>query len=41
MYTRNEAIKIARAFGLEEEVTALLQNGYTPNEALAEWDLLS
>ena len=39
-YTREEAILEASKYGLEEEVTYLMDNGYSPNEALGEWDLL-
>lgn len=39
-YTREEAIFEASKYGLEEEVTYLMDNGYSPNEALAEWDIL-
>lgn len=39
-YTREEAILEASKWGLEDEVTYLMDNGYSPNEALAEWDIL-
>jgi len=39
-YTREEAIALAEKYGLVYEVTYLMDNGYSPNEALAEWDLL-
>lgn len=38
--TEQEAITIAQEFGLEYEVQELLNEGYTPEEALEEWDLL-
>lgn len=34
------AIKLARNFGLEAEVKAEMANGATPEEALAEWDII-
>lgn len=34
------AIKLARSFGLESEVKAEMANGATPEEALAEWDII-
>ena len=38
---RKRALKIAAAYGLESEVrTCMDLCGYSPNEALAEWDLL-
>lgn len=39
-YTREEAILEASKYGLQEEVIYLMDNGDSPNEALAEWDLL-
>lgn len=39
-YTREEAIVRASEYGLQEEVTYLMNHGYSPNEALAEWDCL-
>lgn len=38
--TRKEALITAEKYGLREEISYLLDNGYTPNEALAEWDIL-
>lgn len=38
--TEQEAITITQEFGLEYEVQELLNEGYTPEEALEEWDLL-
>ena len=35
-----KAIKLARKFGLEAEVKAEMANGATPEEALAEWDII-
>ena len=38
---RKRALKIAAAYGLESEVrTCMDLCGYSPTEALAEWDLL-
>ena len=39
-YTRREAVQLAEKYNLTSEVTYLMDNGYSPNEALAEWDLL-
>lgn len=39
--SRKRALKIAAAYGLESEVrTCMDLCGYSPTEALAEWDLL-
>lgn len=38
--TEEKAIEIAKKFGLEEEVKTELANGATPEEALAEWDII-
>ena len=38
--SRREALITAEKYGLREEISYLLDNGYTPNEALAEWDIL-
>ena len=38
--TNEQAIKLAKKFGLEAEVRAELANGATPEEALAEWDII-
>lgn len=40
VYTAEEAIKLATEFGLNEEVRQEIENGASPNEALAEWDVL-
>lgn len=37
-YTYEEAIAAAYAYGLEEEVKYLMDHGFTPDEALREWD---
>ena len=39
-YTKEEALTRAAEYGLEEEVNYLISHGYSPNEALAEWDVL-
>lgn len=38
--TKEKAIELAKEFGLEEEVKNELANGATPEEALAEWDII-
>lgn len=38
--TREEAIMIASEWDLDYEVNELIEHGATPEEALAEWDLL-
>lgn len=37
--TKEEAIKIAEKYNLEEEVIFAMQQGMTPEEALSEWDM--
>lgn len=37
--TREEAIIIAKHWGLEQEVKEFMNSGYEPWEALWEWDL--
>ena len=37
--TKEEALRIARHFGLEAEVRMALGKGYTPDEALHDWDI--
>ena len=37
--TNEQAIELAKEFGLEEEVKNELANGATPEEALREWDI--
>lgn len=37
-YTYEEAIAAAANYGLEEEVKYLMDHGFTPDEALREWD---
>lgn len=38
-YTREEALEIARQYNLESEVKLAMSKGYTPDEALMDWDL--
>ena len=38
--TRKEALITAEKYGLRDEVSYLISNGYTPNEALAEQGIL-
>lgn len=37
-YTYEEAIAEAAKWGLEEEVKYLMDHGFTPDEALREWN---
>lgn len=37
--TEEEAIRIARTYGLEEEVRMMMEDGFTPEQALYEWDI--
>lgn len=39
MMQENDALTIARLYGLENEVQTCLDNGMTCDEALKEWDL--
>ena len=38
--TEEKALEIARENNLEWEVQELLNEGFTPEEALEEWDIL-
>jgi len=38
--TREEALQIAAKYCLQEEVEWCINNGYSPWQALAEWDIL-
>lgn len=40
VYTYTEGLTIAKRYGLETEYMESINAGYTPTEALAEWDLL-
>lgn len=35
----DEAIRIAKVYGLENEIKELIEEGFTPEEALREYDL--
>lgn len=37
-YTYEEAIAAAAVYGLQYEVKYLMDHGFTPDEALREWD---
>ena len=39
IYTRPEALAIAREHKLEYEVIMAMEHGCTPDEALQEWDI--
>lgn len=39
-YTYEEAIDAAANYGLAEEIKYLMDHGFTPDEALREWDCL-
>lgn len=38
--TREEALATAEKYGLTEEIKYMMDLGFTPTEALAEWDIL-
>lgn len=38
--TKEEALEIAREYCLEAEIQELLDEGFTPEEALEDWDIL-
>ena len=38
-YTKEEALKRAKEYGLEEEVATAMKHGLSPDEALEDWDL--
>lgn len=38
--TEKQAIEIAQEHGLEIEIRELMLEGFTPEEALEEWDIL-
>lgn len=40
VYTYAEGLTIAKRYSLETEYIEAINAGYTPTEALAEWDLL-
>lgn len=39
-YTREEALAIAKEYGMVQEISYLMEHGFTPDEALREWDCL-
>lgn len=41
IHTRENAIAIARNYGLEHEVMVAMEHGLSPDEALQEWDIYS
>lgn len=38
--TKEVALATAEKYGLYDEVSYLIEHGYSPTEALAEWDIL-
>ena len=38
-YTKEEALQIAKHFNLVTEVQMALERGYSPDEALQDWDI--
>lgn len=38
-FTKDEALAIAREHKLDAEVLTAMKHGYTPDEALQEWDI--
>ena len=38
--TREEALALAANYQLTEEIEYLMNHGYSPEEACAEWDIL-
>lgn len=38
--TKEEALEIARKYGLENEVNYAMKNGHSPEEALYEWNIV-
>jgi len=38
-FTKEEALQIAHKYELDEEVLAAMEYGFTPDEALEEWDI--
>ena len=37
-YTREEALAVAKEYGMVQEISYLMDHGFTPDEALREWD---
>lgn len=40
VFTYNEALTLAKRWGLEREFKVCINEGMSPTEALEEWDLL-
>ena len=38
-FTKDDALRIARKYKLEAEVTTAMDHGCNPDEALQEWDI--
>lgn len=38
-FSKEEALDIARSHNLENEIMEALRHGYTPDEALQDWDI--
>ena len=38
-FTRDEAIEIARKYGMETDVAEAMRKGYSPDDALQDWDI--
>lgn len=38
-FSKREALNIARAYKLESEILMAIQRGYSPDEALQDWDI--
>ncbi len=38
-FTRDEALAMAKKYGLESEVATAMEYGCNPDEALQEWDI--
>ena len=38
--TEKEALAVAKKYGLQEEIQALLDEGLSPEDALEDWDIL-
>lgn len=38
-FSKEEALDIARAYNLESEIKMAIQQGYSPDEALQDWDI--
>lgn len=38
--TKEEAIALAAKYNLQEDVEFMIDNGWTPEEAIDEWDII-